>query len=179
MAFPSRGQLWPALTAPSGGIPDLLFWSHVAPMDHCARAELGHIPGAARRIRDCGNAARLRLGVLVRRRSLAGSIYRCCDPCRGGTCRRRRILRGYCRSDSYNPDAPSIRPARSFAGAFLYHRSQIDEFKNAVSSLRPRAVIEAGPEPEREQLRAAVGAETRGPIYESQDGSWGNESGVC
>jgi len=35
-----------------------------------------------------------------------------------------------------------------------------------------RAVIEAGPEPEREQLRAAVGAETRGPIYESQDGSW-------
>ena len=35
-----------------------------------------------------------------------------------------------------------------------------------------RAVIEAGPEPEREQLRAAVGSETRGPIYESKDGTW-------
>jgi hypothetical protein len=35
-----------------------------------------------------------------------------------------------------------------------------------------RAVIEAGPEPEREQLRAAVGAETRGPIFESKDGTW-------
>jgi hypothetical protein len=35
-----------------------------------------------------------------------------------------------------------------------------------------RAVIEAGPDPEREQLRAAVGAETRGPIYESKDGTW-------
>ena len=35
-----------------------------------------------------------------------------------------------------------------------------------------RAVIEAGPEPEREQLRAAIGSETRGPIYESKDGTW-------
>jgi serine/threonine-protein kinase len=35
-----------------------------------------------------------------------------------------------------------------------------------------RAVIEAGPEPERELLRAAVGSETRGPIYEGKDGSW-------
>jgi len=35
-----------------------------------------------------------------------------------------------------------------------------------------RAVIEAGPEPEREQLRAALGSETRGPIYESNDGTW-------
>ena len=35
-----------------------------------------------------------------------------------------------------------------------------------------RAVIEAGAEPEREQLRAAVGSETRGPIYESKDGTW-------
>ena len=35
-----------------------------------------------------------------------------------------------------------------------------------------RAVIEAGPEPERELLRAAVGSETRGPIYESKDGTW-------
>jgi hypothetical protein len=35
-----------------------------------------------------------------------------------------------------------------------------------------RAVIEAGPEPEREQLRAAVGSETRGPIFESRDGTW-------
>ena len=35
-----------------------------------------------------------------------------------------------------------------------------------------RAVIEAGPEPKREQLRAAVGSETRGPIYESKDGTW-------
>jgi hypothetical protein len=35
-----------------------------------------------------------------------------------------------------------------------------------------RAVIEAGPDPEREQLRAAVGSETRGPIYESKDGTW-------
>jgi hypothetical protein len=35
-----------------------------------------------------------------------------------------------------------------------------------------RAVVEAGPEPEREQLRAAVGSETRGPIYESKDGTW-------
>ena len=35
-----------------------------------------------------------------------------------------------------------------------------------------RAVIEAGPDPEREQLRAAVGSETRGPIFESKDGTW-------
>jgi hypothetical protein len=35
-----------------------------------------------------------------------------------------------------------------------------------------RAVLEAGPEPEREQLRAAVGSEARGPIYESNDGTW-------
>jgi len=35
-----------------------------------------------------------------------------------------------------------------------------------------RAVIEAGPEPEREQLRAALGSEGRGPIYESNDGTW-------
>jgi hypothetical protein len=35
-----------------------------------------------------------------------------------------------------------------------------------------RAVIEAGAEPEREQLRAALGWETRGPIYESKDGTW-------
>jgi hypothetical protein len=35
-----------------------------------------------------------------------------------------------------------------------------------------RAVIEAGPEPERELLRSAVGAETRGPIFESKDGTW-------
>jgi protein kinase-like protein len=35
-----------------------------------------------------------------------------------------------------------------------------------------RAVIEAGAEPEREQLHAAVGSETRGPIYESKDGTW-------
>jgi len=35
-----------------------------------------------------------------------------------------------------------------------------------------RPVIEAGPEPEREVLRAAVGSETRGPIYEGRDGTW-------
>jgi len=35
-----------------------------------------------------------------------------------------------------------------------------------------RPVIEAGAEPEREQLRAAVGSETRGPIFESKDGTW-------
>ena len=35
-----------------------------------------------------------------------------------------------------------------------------------------RAVIEAGAEPERELLRAAVGSETRGPIFESKDGTW-------
>jgi hypothetical protein len=35
-----------------------------------------------------------------------------------------------------------------------------------------RAVIEAGPEPEREQLRAAIGSETRGPIFEGKDGTW-------
>jgi len=32
-----------------------------------------------------------------------------------------------------------------------------------------RAVLEAGPEPERELLRAAVGAEKRGPIYQPQE----------
>ena len=35
-----------------------------------------------------------------------------------------------------------------------------------------RPVIEAGAEPERELLRAAVGSETKGPIYESNDGTW-------
>jgi hypothetical protein len=35
------------------------------------------------------------------------------------------------------------------------------------------AVIEAGPEPERDLLRTAVGAEARGPIFESPDGSPG------
>jgi hypothetical protein len=34
------------------------------------------------------------------------------------------------------------------------------------------AVIETGGEPEREMLRQAVGAEGRGPIFESRDGSW-------
>jgi hypothetical protein len=34
------------------------------------------------------------------------------------------------------------------------------------------AVIETGGEPERELLRQAVGAERRGPIFESRDGSW-------
>jgi len=34
------------------------------------------------------------------------------------------------------------------------------------------AVIEAGPEPERDLLRTAVGAESRGPIFESPDGTW-------
>jgi hypothetical protein len=33
------------------------------------------------------------------------------------------------------------------------------------------AVIEAGPEPERDLLRTAVGSETRGPIFEPPDGS--------
>ena len=35
-----------------------------------------------------------------------------------------------------------------------------------------RAVIEAGADPERELLRAAVGSETKGPIYEGSDGTW-------
>ena len=35
-----------------------------------------------------------------------------------------------------------------------------------------RAVIEAGADAERELLRAAVGSETRGPIFESKDGTW-------
>jgi hypothetical protein len=35
-----------------------------------------------------------------------------------------------------------------------------------------RAVIEAGADAERELLRSAVGSETRGPIFESQDGTW-------
>jgi len=35
-----------------------------------------------------------------------------------------------------------------------------------------RAVIEAGADPERELLRAAVGSETKGPIYEGKDGTW-------
>ena len=35
-----------------------------------------------------------------------------------------------------------------------------------------RAVLEAGPEPERTLLHAAIGAESRGPIYEAPDGSW-------
>jgi hypothetical protein len=35
-----------------------------------------------------------------------------------------------------------------------------------------RAVIAAGAEPERELLKAAVGSETKGPIYESGDGTW-------
>jgi hypothetical protein len=35
-----------------------------------------------------------------------------------------------------------------------------------------RAVIAAGAEPERELLKAAVGSETKGPIYESSDGTW-------
>jgi len=35
-----------------------------------------------------------------------------------------------------------------------------------------RSVIEAGADPERELLRAAVGSETRGPIFESKDGTW-------
>jgi hypothetical protein len=35
-----------------------------------------------------------------------------------------------------------------------------------------KAVIEAGADSERELLRAAVGAETRGPIFESKDGTW-------
>jgi hypothetical protein len=35
-----------------------------------------------------------------------------------------------------------------------------------------RAVIEAGADPERELLRAAVGSETKGPIYEGNDGTW-------
>jgi protein kinase-like protein len=34
------------------------------------------------------------------------------------------------------------------------------------------AVLEAGPEPERELLHAAIGAEGRGPIYQSADGTW-------
>ncbi len=34
------------------------------------------------------------------------------------------------------------------------------------------AVLEAGAEPERELLHAAIGAEGRGPIYQSQDGTW-------
>ena len=35
-----------------------------------------------------------------------------------------------------------------------------------------RPVIEAGADSERELLRAAVGAETKGPIFESKDGTW-------
>jgi len=35
-----------------------------------------------------------------------------------------------------------------------------------------RSVIEAGADPERELLRTAVGSETRGPIFEGQDGTW-------
>ena len=35
-----------------------------------------------------------------------------------------------------------------------------------------RAVIEAGADPERELLRAAVGSETKGPIFEGKDGTW-------
>jgi len=35
-----------------------------------------------------------------------------------------------------------------------------------------RAVIAAGAEPERDLLKAAVGAEAKGPIYESGDGTW-------
>ncbi len=34
-----------------------------------------------------------------------------------------------------------------------------------------RAVLEAGPEPERELLRAAIGAEKRGPIYQPPEGN--------
>jgi hypothetical protein len=34
------------------------------------------------------------------------------------------------------------------------------------------AVLEAGSEPERDLLHAAIGAETRGPIYQSADGTW-------
>ncbi|HVY38509.1 MAG TPA: serine/threonine-protein kinase [Polyangia bacterium] len=34
-----------------------------------------------------------------------------------------------------------------------------------------KAVLEAGPEPERESLRAAVGAEKRGPIFQAQEAS--------
>jgi hypothetical protein len=35
-----------------------------------------------------------------------------------------------------------------------------------------RPVIEAGPEPERELLRTAVGAEAQGPVFEGKDGTW-------
>jgi hypothetical protein len=35
-----------------------------------------------------------------------------------------------------------------------------------------RAVIEAGPEPERDLLRTAVGSEAKGPIFEGADGTW-------
>jgi hypothetical protein len=35
-----------------------------------------------------------------------------------------------------------------------------------------KAVIEAGTEPERQLLRAAVGSESKGPIFESSDGTW-------
>jgi hypothetical protein len=35
-----------------------------------------------------------------------------------------------------------------------------------------RAVIAAGAEPERELLKAAIGSETKGPIYEAGDGTW-------
>jgi hypothetical protein len=35
-----------------------------------------------------------------------------------------------------------------------------------------KAVIEAGTEPERQLLRAAVGSESKGPIYEGADGTW-------
>ena len=35
-----------------------------------------------------------------------------------------------------------------------------------------RAVLEAGADPERELLRAAIGSETKGPVYEGKDGTW-------
>ncbi|HLK88884.1 MAG TPA: hypothetical protein VKZ18_03265, partial [Polyangia bacterium] len=35
-----------------------------------------------------------------------------------------------------------------------------------------RAVLEAGPDPERYLLHAAIGAEARGPIYTAPDGTW-------
>jgi len=52
-------------------------------------------------------------------------------------------------------------------------RKLADKARGAVIlSDGSRAVLEAGPEPERELLRGAIGTERRGPIFQPSDGGW-------